>query len=163
MTLLVAGASRPALVDALPSDAVTVAAEDAPEAAASGDHDVVVVATEAVLAPGDVVEAVRMAAPNATVIAVGDVAVSADATAASADEDEICAALERARQVSAYRDSVSELYAACRERALGGDRDVRAHRREADARFDELPEDETVFAAAMHSLGGGAGQGDEDG
>lgn len=161
MTLLVADANRPAVVDALPSDAATVPADDAPSAAASGDHEVVVVATEAVVAPGDVVEAVRVAAPRAAVVAVGEVAVNADATAA--DADGISAACERARRVSAYRDSVSELYAACREHALGDDRDVRARRREADALFEELPEDDETFAAALRSIGGDTAPEADDG
>jgi hypothetical protein len=164
VTLLVADADRLEIADSLPSETVTVAADDAPEAAASGDHDVVAVATEAVVAPGDVVEAVQVAAPDVAVVAVGDIAVSADATATSSDRDEIRAACERARQVSAYRDSVSDFYDACRERALGKhDRDVRAHRREADARFGELPEDDATFAAAIRSLGGDADLEDEDG
>ncbi|WP_232687305.1 hypothetical protein [Halobacterium zhouii] len=160
MTLLVADADRPAIVDALPSGAATVPADDAPAAAASGDHEVVVVATEAVLAPGDVVEAVRIAAPHVAVVAVGDVVVNADATAA--DADELPGACERARRVAAYRDSVSELYAACREHALGDDRDVRERRREADALFEELPEDDETFAAALRSTDGDAPE-DDDG
>lgn len=164
VTLLVADADRPDIADSLPSETATVAADDAPEAAASGDHDVVAVATEAVVAPGDVVEAVRVAAPDVAVVAVGDVAVSADATAASTDRDAIRGACERARHVSAYRDSVADLYEACRERALGEpDRDVRAHRREADARFGELPEDDATFAAAIRSPDGGTDRGYEDG
>ena len=163
MTLLVADANRPAIVDALPPGATTVTADDAAAAVASSDHDVVVVATEAVVAPGDVVEAVRVAAPQAAVVAVGGIAVNADATTTSTDAGNIRAACERARRVSAYRNSVSELYAACRERALGDDRDVRARRREADALFEELPADEGTFAAAMRPSEGDPSREGEDG
>lgn len=158
MTLLVADDGR-SVPSVLAADAVTVASEAVSDTVADDDPDVVVVDGRAVSDTAAVVRAVRAASSRTGIVVVGDSAAEADVTCVDADETAVLAAVERAERVAAYRRSVSSLYDACRDRALGRpEGDVRAQRRRADDRFSALPEDEETFAAVLRPDDGG----DED-
>lgn len=148
MTLLVADGTRSALPAVL-DDAEVVAVDELPDALSPGDDSVVVVDCATVDARS-AVGTVRAHAPDAVVVGVGgDVG---DVVTATGDEQAISAAMSRARDVAAYRESVSELYEACRERALGRpDEDLRAARADADRRLAELPSDRQTVAAALRT------------
>jgi len=149
VTLLVADETRQALAAALP-DTVVVDAAGVGDAVARDAPDVAVVDANAVADPAAVVDTIREHADGAAVVVVGTSTVDADVTCATSDEASVLAAVERARQIAAYRNSVSELYAACRERALGSpSEDVRERRRVADEQFASLPDDRDAFAAAL--------------
>ncbi|MCG1002140.1 MULTISPECIES: hypothetical protein [Halobacterium] len=153
MTHLVADDSRGSLAAVLPDDVVTVDAAAVRDAVARDGADVVVVDTVSVADPAAVVDAIR-SATDAAVVAVGTTGLDADVECASVSEASVRAAVERARHIAAYRDSVSALYEACRERALGRpDEAVRERRRNADEQFDSLPDDRAAFAAALRSEG----------
>jgi hypothetical protein len=163
VTLLVADDNRRSLRDVLPSDAVTVEAQAVADAVARDDPDVVVVDGAAVADAAGIVDDVRATAPNAAVVAVGTTNTEADVTCAATDESSICAAVERARQVADYRRSVSELYEACRDRALGRpDDDLRDCRRDADAKFEQLPADRETFSAALRPDDADGGPANDD-
>ena len=150
VTLLVADDTRRSLRDVLPVDAVTVEAEAVADAVAREDPDVVVVDAGAVADPTAIVDAVRSKARGIGIVAVGTTETDADVTCVVTDESSIRAAVERARQVADYRRSVSELYEACRDRALGRpDADLRDCRKTADENFDQLPADRETFSAAL--------------
>ncbi|MXR19736.1 hypothetical protein [Halobacterium bonnevillei] len=152
MTLLVADDSRRSLRDVLGSDVVAVDAEAVSDAVARDDPDVVVVDAGAVADPAGVVQEVRSNARDTAVVAVGTTGTDADVTCAATDEASIRAAVDRARRVADYRRSVADLYAACRDRALGQpDADLRDSRRDADAKFADLPGDREAFAAALRT------------
>jgi len=71
--------------------------------------------------------------------------------------------VSRARDVAAYRSSVSDLYEACRGRALGRpDEDLRETRADADRRLAELPSDRQTVAAALRAGDRGDGEADGD-
>lgn len=150
VTLLVADDNRRSLRDVLGSDVVAVDAEAVSDAVARDDPDVVVVDAGAVADPACVVDAVRSTAHGTAVVAVGTTGTDADVTCAATDAASIRAAVERARRVADYRRSVSALYEACRDRALGRpDEDIRDYRRDADAKFDDLPTDRESFSAVL--------------
>ncbi|MFB6069141.1 MAG: hypothetical protein ABEJ90_04360 [Halobacterium sp.] len=152
MTLLVADDGRRSLRDVLPADVATVDADSAGDAAAREHPAVVVVDAASVGDPAAVVEDVRANADRTVVVAVGTTATDADVTCAATDEAAVRDAVERARRVSDYRSSISELYEACRDRALGQpDGDVRERRADADRRLEALPEDRESVAAALRS------------
>jgi hypothetical protein len=157
VTLLVADDDRPSLSAVLAADVVPVETDAVAAGVARDDPDVVVVDGHSVADPQSAVVDVRAHAPDATVVVVGVTDVDADVTTATSDERSVRTAVERARRVTDYRQSVSELYDACRGRALGRPADeVRERRREADDHFDELPEGRETFAAALRT-------GEEDG
>jgi len=156
VTHLVADDPERSLVDALPADVVTVSAAAVRDDLARADPDVVVVDATAVPDPAAVVDAVR-STTDAVVVAVGATTLDADIACASTGGPAVAAAVERAHAIAAYRQSVSDLYEACRERALGRpDEDVRARRQSADDKFASLPDDRESFAAALR-------RGEEDG
>lgn len=160
VTLLVADDNRRSLRDVLGSDVVAVDAEAVSDAVARDDPDVVVVDAGAVADPAGVVHEVRSNARDTAVVAVGTTGTDADVTCAATDEASIRAAVDRARRVADYRRSVADLYEACRDRALGQpDADLRDSRREADAKFADLPGDREAFSAALRTEGD---RGDDD-
>lgn len=160
VTLLVADDNRRSLRDVLGSDVVTVDAEAVSDAVARDDPDVVVVDAGAVADPAGVVQEVRSNARDTAVVAVGTTGTDADVTCAATDEASIRAAVDRARRVADYRRSVADLYEACRDRALGQpDADLRDSRRDADAKFADLPGDRETFSAALRTEGN---RGDDD-
>lgn len=148
MTLLVADGTRSTL-SAVLDDAETVAVEELADALSPGDDRVVVVDCATVDARS-AAGTVRAHAPDAVVVSVGgDVG---DVVAATADAQAVSAAVDRARDVAAYRASVADLYEACRGRALGRpDEDLRATRADADRRLAELPSDRQTVAAALRT------------
>lgn len=154
MTLFVAD-DRRSLADVLPTDVSVVGAAAVGDAVACDTPDVVVVDSDAVADPSAVVDAIRSNADETAVVVAGTAAgVDADVTCATPDEASLRAAVERAEQIAAYRNSVSALYAACRERALGGpDDDLDLHRQAADERFASLPDDREAFHAALRPEG----------
>lgn len=159
VTLLVADDNRRSLRDVLPTDVVSVDADAVGDAVARDDPDVVVVDAGAVADPAAVVDTVRSTAPGTAVVAVGTTGTDADVTCAAADETSIRDAVERARRVADYRQSVSDLYEACRDRALGRpDADLRGRRRDADAKFADLPTDRETFSAALRADDGDDGE-----
>jgi len=150
VTLLVADDARRSLAAVLPDDAAVVDAAAVGDAVARDAPDVVVVDANGVADPDAVVEAVRTNADGAAVVVVGAPTVDADVACTTTDEASVLAAVERARKIAAYRNSVSDLYAACRERALGSpDEELRERRRDADEQFGSLPDDRNAFAAAL--------------
>jgi hypothetical protein len=150
VTLLVADDCRRALVGALAGDAAVVDAAGVADAVGEATH-VVVVDAHAVPDTHAVVADVRERAPDAVVVVAGG-ADAGDVSCPTRDEQSVRAAVERARDVVAYRESVSSLYEACRGRALGRpDADLRACRESADDRFESLPEDREAVAAALRS------------
>ncbi|WP_336034945.1 hypothetical protein [Halobacterium yunchengense] len=150
MTLLVADGGRRSLRDVLPSEVAVVDADAVSEAVARDAPDVVVVDAGAVAEPGAVVDAVRATDPGSAVVVVGTTGTDADVTCATADRASVHAAVERAERIADYRQSVTALYEASRDRALGRpDADLRDVRRDADAKFDDLPADRETFAAAL--------------
>ena len=152
MTLLVADDDRPSLSAVLAADVVPVETDAVAAAVARDDPDVVVVDGDSVADPQSAVADVRANAPDATVVVVGVTEADADVTTATSDERSVRAAVERARRVTDYRQSVSELYDACRGRALGQpSEELQERRREADDQFDQLPEDHETFAAALRT------------
>ena len=151
MTHVVAGDLRRPLVDALPDDVVTVDAAAVRDATAREDPAVVVVDAATLADPAAVVDDVR-STTDAAVVAVGATTLDADVECASTDEASVRAAVERAHHIAAYRQSVSDLYEACRERALGRpNEDIRERRQSADDQFASLPDDREAFAAALRS------------
>ncbi|MGB9963962.1 hypothetical protein [Halobacterium hubeiense] len=149
MTHLVADDVRRSLAEVLPEDVVTVDAAAVRDVVARDDPDVVVVDADSVADPGAVVDAVR-STTDAAVVAVGATEVDADVACSSTCDAAVRDAVERAGSIAAYRRSVSDLYEACRERALGRpDEDVRERRRAADEQFASLPDDREAFAAAL--------------
>lgn len=161
MTLLVAEAARPALAGALGTDAATVGAASVTDALEADGEDVVLVDGNSVADPHGVVAAVREYAPDAAVVVAGANGVG-DVSCATTDEQSVRAAVERARRIAAYRSSVSELYEACRDRALGQPDDaIRERRAAADRQFEDLPTDHESVAAALRTSADPTG--DEDG
>lgn len=149
VTHLVADGIRLSLADVLPDDVVTVDAAAVRDVVARDDPDVVVVDAATVADPAAVVNTVR-STTDAAIVAIGTTALDADVACASSCEGSVRAAVERARHIASYRRSVSDLYEACRERALGRpDEDVRERRRAADEEFASLPDDREAFAAAL--------------
>jgi hypothetical protein len=160
VTLLVADDNRRSLRDVLGSDVVAVDAEAVSDAVARDDPAVVVVDAGAVADPAGVVREVRSNARDTAVVAVGTTGTDADVTCAATDEASIRSAVDRARRVADYRRSVADLYEACRDRALGQpDADLRDSRRDADAKFGDLPGDRETFSAALRTEGN---RGDDD-
>lgn len=152
VTLLVADDDRPSLSALLAADVVSVETDAVAAALARDDPDVVVVDGDSVADARAVVADIRANAPDATVVVIGATDVGADVTTATSDERSVRAAVERARRVTDYRESVADLFDACRDRALGRpDDDLRERRREADDQFDQLPEDHETFAAALRT------------
>jgi hypothetical protein len=152
VTLLVADDDGRSVLSVLAADAVTVGADAVSDALTANDPDVVVVDGTAVRDTDAVVRAVREASADAGIVVVGDAASEADVACVDADESSILAAVERAERVADYRRSVSDLYDAARDRALGRpDGDVRAHRKRADDCFSALPTDEDTFAALLRT------------
>ncbi|WP_232700832.1 hypothetical protein [Halobacterium wangiae] len=152
MTLLVADDDRQSLSAVLAADVVPVRTDAVAAAVARDDPDVVVIDGDSVADPQAAVADVRANAPDATIVVVGTTDLDADVTTATSDERSVRAAVERARRVTNYRESVSDLFDACRDRALGRpDDEIRERRREADDRFDQLPEDHETFAAALRT------------
>jgi len=148
VTLLVADGARSTL-SAVLDDAEAVAVDGLADALSPGDDGVVVVDCATVDARS-AVGTVRAHAPDAVVVGVGgDVG---DVVAATGDEQAVAAAVARARDVAAYRESVADLYEACRGRALGRpDADLRETRADADQRLAELPSDRQTVAAALRT------------
>ena len=159
MTVLVADETRSTL-SAVLEDAETVAVDELAAALSPGDDRVVVVDCATVDARS-AAGTVRAHAPDAVVVSVGgDVG---DVVAATGDEHAVSAAVSRARDVAAYRSSVSDLYEACRGRALGRpDEDLRETRADADRRLAELPSDRQTVAAALRAGDRGDGEADGD-
>lgn len=150
MTLLVADDGR-TVPSVLAADAAVVGSAAVSDTVGSDDPDVVVVDGNAVADAGAVVEAVREASSGTAIVVVGEDDCDADVTCENT-ETAILAAVERAERVAEYRRSVSSLYEACKERALGRpEEDVQAQRREADDHFAALPADEETFAALLRS------------
>jgi phage terminase large subunit-like protein len=160
VTLLVADGTRSTLT-ALLEDAETVAIDELADALSPGDDRVVVVDCATVDARS-AAGTVRAHAPDAVVVSVGgDVG---DVVAATGDERAVSAAVARARNVAAYRESVSALYEACRGRALGRpDEELREARASADRRLADLPSDQQTVAAVLRTGDGERATGDEDG
>jgi len=160
VTLLVADGARSTL-SALLDDAETVAVDGLADALSPGDDRVVVVDCATVDARS-AAGTVRAHAPDAVVVSVGcDVG---DVVAATGDERAVSAAVTRARDVAAYRESVSDLYEACRGRALGRpDEDLRETRANADRRLAELPSDRQTVAAALRTGDGERAAENQDG
>lgn len=151
MTHVVADGLRRPLADALPDDVVTVDAAAVRDGVASDDPAVVVVDAATLADPAAAVDDLR-STTDAAVVAVGATTLDADVACASTDEVSVAAAVERAHHIAAYRRSVSDLYEACRERALGRpDEDVRERRQSADDQFASLPGDREAFAAALRT------------
>ncbi|CQH48020.1 uncharacterized protein HHUB_1376 [Halobacterium hubeiense] len=152
MTHVVAGDLWRPLADALPDDVVTVDAAAVRDSVASDDPAVVVVDAATLADPAAAaVDDVR-STTDAAVVAVGATTLDADVACAATDEAAVAVAVERARHIAAYRRSVSDLYEACRERALGRpDEDVRERRQSADDQFASLPDDREAFAAALRT------------
>jgi hypothetical protein len=151
VTHVVAGDLRRPLVDALPDDVVTVDAAAVRDSVASDDPAVVVVDAATLADLAAVVDDVR-STTDAAVVAVGATSLDAGVACVATDEAAVAAAVERARHIAAYRRSVSDLYEACRERALGRpDEDVRERRQSADDQFASLPDDREAFAAALRT------------
>lgn len=149
MTHLVADDTSRSLAEVLPDDVVPVDAAAVRDVVARDDPDVVVVDAAAVADPAAVVNTVR-STTDAAIVAVGTTALDADVACTTTSETALRAAVERARHIASYRRSVSDLYEACRERALGRpDEDVRERRRAADEQFASLPDDREAFAAAL--------------
>lgn len=149
VTHLVADDTRRSLAELLPDDVVAVEATDIRDALERDDPDVVVVDADAVADPAAVVDAIR-SSTDAVIVAVGTTAIDADVACASTSETAVGAAVERAGRIASYRGSVSDLYAACRERSLGRpDEEVRERRQTADEQFTSLPDDREAFAAAL--------------
>ena len=148
MTLLVADGTRSTL-SAVLEDAETVAVDGLADALSPGDDGVVVVDC-ATVDGRSAVGTVRAHAPDAVVVGVGgDVG---DVVAATGDEQAVASAVARARDVAAYRESVSDLYEACRGRALGRPpENLRETRADADERLAELPSDRQTVAAALRT------------
>lgn len=148
MTLLVADGTRSTL-SAVLDDAETVTVDALADALSPGDDGVVVVDC-ATVDGRSAVGTVRAHAPDAVVVGVGgDVG---DVVAATADEQAVTSAVARARDVAAYRESVSDLYEACRGRALGRPpADLRETRADADRRLADLPSDRQTVAAALRT------------
>ncbi|MFC3478315.1 hypothetical protein [Halobacterium litoreum] len=154
MIVSVADGDGPPLGDVVSEDVVTADAESVGDAVARENATVAVVYASAVADPAAVVATVRSRAPGLPVVVVGTADVDADVTCAASDETAVRAAVERAEHIAAYRASVSTLYEACRERALGQpDADVRERRADADRRLDDLPEDSDVVRAALRPEG----------
>jgi hypothetical protein len=149
VTHLVADDTRRSLAAVLPDDVVTVEAAAVRDVVARDDPDVVVVDAATVADPAAVVDVVR-SSTDAAIVAVGATSLDADVACTSTTEASVRAAVERARHIASYRRSVSDLYDACRERALGRpDEDVRERRQAADEQFASLPDDHEAFAAAL--------------
>jgi uncharacterized protein (DUF849 family) len=148
VTLLVADGTRSTL-SAVLDDPEIVGIDGIADALSPGDDGVVVVDCATVDARS-AVGTVRAHAPDVVVVGVGgDVG---DVVAATGDEQAVSAAVARAKDVAAYRESVSDLYEACRGRALGRpDADLRETRADADQRLAELPSDRQTVAAALRA------------
>jgi len=159
VTLLVADATRSTLSGVL-DDAEVVAVDELAAGLSAGDDRVVVVDC-ATADARSAVATVRTQAPDAVVVSVGgDVG---DVVAATGAEQAVSAAVARARDVAAYRASVSALYEACRGRALGRPtEDLRETRAHADRRLDALPSDRQTVAAALRTRDGAAGTDADD-
>lgn len=152
MTLLVADAAARSVPRVLAADADTVSSDAVSDIVAVDDPDVVVVDAEAVRDPAAVVRAVREVSSDAAIVLVGDTDSRADVAGVDCDEASVREAVERAERVADYRRSVSDLYDACRDRALGRpDSEVQAQRRQADDRFSALATDEETFAALFRT------------
>jgi hypothetical protein len=157
VTLLVADDCRPAFAGVLGGDAATVDAAGVADAVDT-ETRVVLVDAHSVADPQAVVDAVQDHAPDAVVVVAGGTDVG-DVSCPTRDENSVRAAVERARDIASYRESVSDLYEACRGRALGRpDADLRASRESADDRFESLPEDRDAVAAALRSTPGERGE-----
>lgn len=151
MTLLVADNCRPAFAGALGGDSATVDAAGVADAVGGGDTRVVLVDAHSVADPQAVVDAVREHAPDAAAVVAGASDVG-DVSCPTRDEQSVRSAVERAREIASYRASVSDLYEACRGRALGRPSDdLRTCRESADDRFESLPEDREAIGAALRS------------
>ena len=149
VTHLVADDTHRSLAEVLPDDVVTVDAAAVRDVVARDDPDVVVVDVATIADPAAVVETVR-SSTDAVIVAVGATALDVDIACTATSETSVRAAVERARHIASYRHSVSDLYEACRERALGRpDEDVRERRQTADEQFASLPDDREAFAAVL--------------